>query len=259
MDRVLPVEDDDVCAQISRSLRKAGIKVMVSSAVKSVEKGELCKLSVETKKGMETIEAEIVLSAVRVVPNTEGIGLEGLGIETVKGRIPVDTYYRTSVEGLYAIGDVIATPALAHVASAEAICCVEAIAGKNPAPVNYATIPGCTYITPEVASAGIRERDAKAKGLNYVVGKFPFTASGKATAAGERDGFVKIISDADTDAVLGVHLVGANVSEMIGGMVALMDAGVKTSQLMKSIFPHPTMSEGIMEAAAGVHSEAVHV
>ncbi|MBQ7222462.1 MAG: dihydrolipoyl dehydrogenase [Bacteroidales bacterium] len=258
VDRILPVEDDDTSAQVSRSLRKAGIKVMTSAAVKSVEKGDLCKVEVETKKGTEYLEAEVVLSAVGVVPNTENIGLEALGIELNRGRIAVDAHYKTAVDGIYAIGDVIATPALAHVASAEAVHCVEHIAGLNPEPVNYSYIPGCTYISPEVASAGMTERAAKEKGLEYKTAKFPFTASGKATAAGEKDGFVKIISDVLTDKVLGVHLVGANVSEMIGPMVALMKNGITAAQLAKTIFPHPTMSEGIMEAAAAIHSEAIH-
>ena len=212
MDRVLPIEDDDTCAQISRSFRKAGIKVMVSSSVKSVDTtGELC------------------------------------------------TYYKTTAEGVYAIGDIIATPALAHVASAEAICCVEAIAGLNPEPVNYDNIPGCTYITPEVASVGMTERKAKELGIEYRVGKFPFTASGKATAAGARDGFVKLVVDAATDKVLGAHLVGDNVSEMIGGIVAARNLGITAKQLAGSMFPHPTMSEALMEAAAAVHGEAIHI
>jgi len=260
MDRVLPIEDDDTCAQISRSFRKAGIKVMVSSSVKSVDTtGELCKLTVETKKGEEVVEAEKVLSAVGVRPNTEGLGLEGLGIELNRGKVPVDQFYKTSVDGIYAIGDIIATPALAHVASAEAICCVEAIAGLNPTPVNYDNIPGCTYITPEVASVGMTERKAKEMGIDYKVGKFPFTASGKATAAGARDGFVKLVVDAATDKVLGAHLVGDNVSEMIGGIVAARNLGITAKQLAASMFPHPTMSEAIMEAAAAVHDEAIHI
>jgi dihydrolipoamide dehydrogenase len=260
MDRVLPIEDDDTCAQVSRSFRKMGIKVMVSSAVKSVDTtGELCKLTVETKKGEEIVEAEKVLSAVGVRPNTEGLGLEALGIELNRGKVPVDKDYKTSVDGLYAIGDIIATPALAHVASAEAICCVEAIAGLKPTPVNYDNIPGCTYITPEVASTGMTERKAKELGIEYKVGKFPFTASGKATAAGARDGFVKLVVDAATDKVLGAHLVGDNVSEMIGGIVAARNLGITASQLASSMFPHPTMSEAIMEAAAAVHGEAIHI
>ena len=260
MDRVLPIEDDDTCAQISRSFRKMGIKVMVSSAVQKVDtSGDICRLTVQTKKGEEIVEAEKVLSAVGVRPNTENLGLEALGIELNRGKVPVDKNYKTSVDGLYAIGDIIATPALAHVASAEAICCVEAIAGLDPAPVNYDNIPGCTYITPEVASVGITERKAKELGIDYMVGKFPFTASGKATAAGARDGFVKLVVDVPTDKVLGAHLVGDNVSEMIGGIVAARNLGITAKQLAGSMFPHPTMSEALMEAAAAVHSEAIHI
>ena len=260
MDRVLPIEDDDTCAQISRSFRKMGIKVMVSSAVQKVDtSGDICRLTVQTKKGEEIVEAEKVLSAVGVRPNTENLGLEALGIELNRGKVPVDKNYKTSVDGLYAIGDIIATPALAHVASAEAICCVEAIAGLDPAPVNYDNIPGCTYITPEVASVGMTERKAKELGLDYMVGKFPFTASGKATAAGARDGFVKLVVDVPTDKILGAHLVGDNVSEMIGGIVAARNLGITAKQLAGSMFPHPTMSEALMEAAAAVHSEAIHI
>ena len=260
MDRVLPIEDDDTCAQISRSFRKMGIKVMVSSSVQKVDTtGELCRLTVQTKKGEEIVEAEKVLSAVGVRPNTENLGLEALGIELNRGKVPVDKFYKTSVDGLYAIGDIIATPALAHVASAEAVCCVEAIAGLNPASVNYDNIPGCTYITPEVASVGMTERKAKELGIDYMVGKFPFTASGKATAAGARDGFVKLVVDVPTDKILGAHLVGDNVSEMIGGIVAARNLGVTAKQLAGSMFPHPTMSEALMEAAAAVHSEAIHI
>ena len=260
MDRVLPIEDDDTCAQVSRSFRKMGIKVMVSSAVQKVDtSGDLCHLTVQTKKGEEIVEAEKVLSAVGVRPNTENLGLEALGIELNRGKVPVDKFYKTSVDGLYAIGDIIATPALAHVASSEAVCCVEAIAGLDPTPVNYDNIPGCTYITPEVASVGMTERKAKELGIDYMVGKFPFTASGKATAAGARDGFVKLVVDVPTDKVLGAHLVGDNVSEMIGGIVAARNLGITAKQLAGSMFPHPTMSEAIMEAAAAVHSEAIHI
>ncbi len=260
MDRVLPIEDDDTCAQISRSFRKMGIKVMVSSAVQKVDtSGDICRLTVQTKKGEEIVEAEKVLSAVGVRPNTENLGLEALGIELNRGKVPVDKNYKTSVDGLYAIGDIIATPALAHVASAEAICCVEEIAGLDPAPVNYDNIPGCTYITPEVASVGMTERKANELGIDYMVGKFPFTASGKATAAGARDGFVKLVVDVPTDKVLGAHLVGDNVSEMIGGIVAARNLGITAKQLAGSMFPHPTMSEALMEAAAAVHNEAIHI
>ena len=260
LDRLLPVEDDDVSAQISRSFRKAGIKVMTAAQVKSVDtSGELCKLTVETKKGTETIEAETVLSAVGVIPNTDSIGLEEVGVEMVRGRkIKVDEYYRTNVESIYAIGDIIPTQALAHVASVEGICCVEAICGLNPKPIDYGNIPGCTYVTPEVASVGMTERAVKEAGIEYKVGKFFFLASGKAAAAGEKDGFVKLIIDAATDKVLGAHLVGANVTEMISGIVAGRNIGMTASDLIHSVHPHPTMSEAIMEAAEASHGECIH-
>ena len=258
-DRILPLEDDEVSAQISRSFRKAGIKVMVSSEVKAVEKGEKCILTVATKKGEEKIEAERVLSAVGVRPNTEFLGLEELGVNMERGKITVDKNYRTNVPGLYAIGDIIPTQALAHVASAEGICCVEGIAGLNPEPLDYGNIPACTYITPEVASVGLTERKVREAGIEYKVGKFPFTASGKATAAGEREGFIKLIVDAASDEILGAHFVGAHVSEMIGGMVVARRLKARASDVMKSIFPHPSMSEAIMEAAAALHGEAIHI
>ena len=248
MDRVLPLEDDDISGQVSRSLRKLGIKVMTSSAVQSVEKGDNCILTVKTKKGEEQVEAEVVLSAVGVVPNTDYIGLEQAGVEMNRRKIVVDSSYRTNVEGIYAIGDVISTPALAHVASAEAIACVEGIAGHDHKPVNYDTIPACTYISPEVASAGLREREAAARGIEYRVGKCQFAANGKAVAAGEKDGFVKVICEADSGKLLGVHLVGANVSEMIGGIVMALDCGATADQLSHTVFPHPTMSEAICDA-----------
>ena len=260
LDRILPLEDDDVSAQISRSFRKAGMKVMASAQVKSVDTtGELCKLTVETKKGTEIIEAETVLSAVGVVPNTDYLGLEEVGVEMVRGRkIKVDEYYRTNVEGVYAIGDIIPTQALAHVASAEGICCVEAIAGLNPKPIDYGNIPGCTYVSPEVASVGMTERAAKEAGIDYKVGKFFFLASGKAVAAGEKDGFVKLVIDSATDRILGAHLVGANVTEMISGIVAGRNIGMTASDLIHTVHPHPTMSEAIMEAAEASHGECIH-
>lgn len=260
IDRILPLEDDDVSAQMSRSFRKMGIKVMVSSGVKSVDTtGDICRLTVETKKGEVIVEAEKILSAAGVRPNTEGIGLEELGVKMERGKIIVDGAYKTNVDNIYAIGDIIPTPALAHVAEAEAICCVETIAGLSPCPVNYGNIPACTYTSPEVASVGMTERAAKEKGIEVKVGKFPFTASGKATAAGERDGFVKIIADAASDKVLGVHIVGANASEMVGGMVVARNLGATATDVMKSVFPHPTMSESIMEAAAELHGESVQL
>lgn len=260
MDQIVPLEDKDVADQLSRSFRKLGIKVMVSSGVKAIDTtGEGCKLTVETKKGMVELEVDRVLSAVGVIPNTNGIGLEELGVEMNRGKIVVDEFYRTNVEGLYAIGDVIATPALAHVASAEGIACVEKIAGMDVEPVDYTNIPGATYTSPEIASVGLTEKKVKEQGINYVVGKFPFTASGKATTAGERDGFVKLIVDADTDKILGAHLIGANVTEMLAGIVLARKVGATAKDIIKTIHPHPTMSEAIMEAAAAVHGEMIHM
>ncbi len=260
MDQIVPLEDADVAAQLSRSFRKMGIKVMVSSGVKAIDTtGEGCKLTVETKKGTEEISVEKVLSAVGVVPNTEGLGLEALGIELNRGKVPVDEFYRTSVDGLYAIGDIIATPALAHVASAEGIAAVEKIAGLEVKPVDYTNIPGATYTSPEIASVGLTEKRVKEAGIAYKVGKFPFTASGKATTAGEKDGFVKLIIDEATDKILGAHLIGANVTEMLSGIVLARKLGATAKDIIGSIHPHPTMSEAIMEAAAAAHNEAIHI
>lgn len=258
--QILPLEDEDSAAQISRSFRKAGMKIMTSAQVKSVDtSGEGCLLTIATKKGEETLQVDRVLSAVGVVPNTDGIGLEELGVVTERGKIKVDGNYMSNVEGIYAIGDVIATPALAHVASAEAIACVEKIAGLDPVPVDYSCIPGCTYVSPEVASVGMTEKAVKEKGIEYKVAKFPFTASGKAVAAGEKDGFVKLITDASTDRILGAHLVGANVTEMLSGLVVAKRKGLTAADIMKSVHPHPTMSEAIMEAAAAIHGEVIHM
>lgn len=260
LDNIVPLEDEEVSAQLSRSFRKMGMKVLVSAQVKSVDtSGDICKLTVQTKKGEEVIEAERVLSAVGIVSNIENIGLEEAGVEVQRGKIKVDSFYATNVQGIYAIGDVIATPALAHVASAEGICCVEKIAGLNPEAINYDNIPGCTYASPEIGSVGITEKAAKEKGIEYKIGKFPFTASGKAAAAGDKDGFVKLVIDAKTDKVLGVHMIGANVTEMVSGIVVARNLGVKARDLMHSIHPHPTMSEAIMEAAAASHGEVIHI
>ena len=260
LDNIVPLEDEEVSVQLSRSFRKAGIKVMTSSEVSCVDtSGPACILTVKTKKGEEHIEAEQVLSAVGVAPNVENLGLEALGVVMERGRICVDDSYQTNVQGIYAIGDVLATPALAHVASAEAIHCIEKIAGLHPAKVRYDNIPGCTYTTPEIASVGITEKRAREQGLVIKVGKFPFTASGKAAAAGERDGFVKLIFDAATDELLGAHLIGAHVTEMISGLVTARNLGVKGKEILHSVHPHPTMSEAIMEAAAAAHGEAVHL
>lgn len=260
LDSIVPLEDEDVSAQLSRSFRKMGMKVMVSSKVKSVDTtGELCKLVVETKKGEVVIEAEQVLSAVGVIANLENLGLEEIGVNVIRGKIVVDSTFMTNVKGVYAIGDVIATPALAHMASAEGINCIEHIMGLNPPAINYNNIPGCTYTTPEIASVGITEKTAKEKGINFKVGKFPFTASGKAAAAGEKDGFIKLIVDAESDKILGAHFIGSNVTEMISGVVVARNLGVTARDLIHSVHPHPTMSEAIMEAAAAAHGEVIHI
>ncbi|MCL1973689.1 MAG: dihydrolipoyl dehydrogenase [Bacteroidetes bacterium] len=260
LDNIVPLEDEEVSAQLSRSFRKAGIKVMTSSEVTAVDtSGNLCLLTVKTKKGEEQIEAEQVLSAVGVAPNTEALGLEELGVVLERGRIKVNEDYQTNVSGIYAIGDVLATPALAHVASAEAIRCVEKMAGLNPSPIRYDHIPGCTYTIPEIASMGLTEKAAIGKGLEVKVGKFPFTASGKAAAAGEKEGFIKLIFDAATDELLGAHLIGANVTEMISGLVTAGNLGVKGQDILHAVHPHPTMSEAIMEAAAAAHGAVIHL
>lgn len=257
---IVPLEDEEVSKTLERSFKKAGIAVMTNSTVESVDtSGELCRVKIQTKKGVEEVEAEIVLSAVGVSTNLEGIGLESLGVEVEKGKIKVDDFYRTNVEGVYAIGDIVHGPALAHVASAEGIVCVEKIAGQNPHPVNYKNIPGCTYTTPEVASVGMSEKAAVEAGYEIKIGKFPFTASGKATAAGAREGFVKLIFDAKYGELLGAHLIGANVTEMIAELVVARNLETTGHELIKSIHPHPTMSEAIMEAAAAAYGEVIHM
>lgn len=257
---VVPLEDEEVSKTLERAFKKVGITVMTNSTVESVDiSGDLCKVKIQTKKGLEEVEAEIVLSAVGVSPNLEGIGLETVGVEIEKGKVKVDDCYRTNIEGIYAIGDIVHGPALAHVASAEGIVCVEKIAGQNPHPVNYKNIPGCTYTTPEVASVGMTEKSAVEAGYEIKVGKFPFTASGKATAAGARDGFVKLIFDAKYGELLGAHMIGANVTEMIAELVVARNLETTGHELIKSIHPHPTMSEAIMEAAAAAYGEVIHI
>lgn len=261
MPNVLPIEDEEVSKQIGRSFKKAGIEVMVKSSVESVDNsGELLKVNIRNKKGdIEVREAEIVLSAVGIAPNIENIGLEELGVETEKGKIKVDDYYRTNIAGVYAIGDIVHGPALAHVASAEAICCVEKIAGLETESIDYGNIPGCTYTTPEVASVGLTEAKALEAGYELRIGKFPFTASGKASSAGANDGFVKLIFNAKDNTLLGAHMVGANVTEMIAELVLARKAKVSAHQLIKTVHPHPTMSEAVMEAAAAAYDEVIHL
>lgn len=257
---VVPLEDEDVSKQLARSLKKAKIKVMTNAKVKSADtSGDECKAVIETKKGEETHEAEIILSAVGVTPNIENIGIEEMNIEKENGKIKVDEYYRTNVEGIYAIGDIVHGPALAHVASAEGIVCVEKIAGENPPPINYKNIPSCVYTHPEIGSVGLTEKQAKDKGYEVKIGKFPFTASGKATSANAREGFVKLIFDAKYGELLGAHLIGDNVTEMIAELVVSRTLETTAKELIKSIHPHPTMSEAIMEAAAAAYNEAIHI
>ncbi len=258
--RLVPVEDEEVSKELERQFRKAGIKVMTGASVESLDtKGDGVKATVKTSKGTEELQADIVLSAVGFTPNIENIGLEEVGIKVDKGLIGVDEYYRTNVEGYYAIGDVVKGQALAHVASAEGITCVEAIAGHHPETINYNNIPGCTYSQPEIASVGYTEAKAKEAGYELKVGKFPFTASGKATAAGARSGFVKLIFDAKYGELLGAHLIGANVTEMIAELVVARKLETTGHELIKSIHPHPTMSEAIMEAAAAAYGEVIHL
>jgi len=257
---IVPLEDEEVSKQLLRSFKKAGIEILLESNVTGVDfENEMCKVNIETKKGNQTIEAEIVLSSVGITPNIENTGIEELGIELENGKIKVDDYYRTNVHGVYAIGDIVHGQALAHVASAEGIICVEKIAGKNPLPLNYNNVPSCVYATPEVASVGITEKQAIEKGYEIKVGKFPYSASGKASAAGNKDGFVKLIFDAKYGELLGAHLIGLNVTEMIAELVVAKNLETTGHELIKSIHPHPTMSEAIMEAAAAAYGEVIHL
>lgn len=260
MPNVLPVEDEEVSKQLARSFKKQGITVMTDSTVESVDtKGKVCKVQVKTKKGSETLEADIVLSAVGISPNLDGLGLEETGIELDNGKIKVDQYYNTSVEGYYAIGDIVHGPALAHLASHEGIICAEAIAGKNPEPIDYGNVPGCTYTNPEVASVGMTEKAARDAGYELKIGKFPFSASGKASAAGSKDGFVKLIFDARYGELLGAHMIGDNVTEMIAELVIARKLETTAEEIIKGIHPHPTMSEAVMEAAAAAYDEVIHL
>ncbi|MBC8046928.1 MAG: dihydrolipoyl dehydrogenase [Fimbriimonadaceae bacterium] len=260
MNRLVPVEDEDVSKELLRNYKKQGITVMLEASVEAVDaSGEGCKVKVKTKTGEETLQCDIVLSAIGVAANIENIGLEEVGIKTDKGKISVDQYYKTNVEGYYAIGDVTPGPALAHVASAEGITCVEAIAGLKPEPIDYNNIPGCTYCSPEIASVGYTEAAAKTAGYELKIGKFPFTASGKAKAAGAPEGFVKVIFDAKYGEFLGAHMIGANVTELIAEVVVARKLETTGHEIIKSMHPHPTMSEALMEAAAAAYGEVIHL
>ena len=260
MPNIVPVEDVDVSKQLEKSFKKQGIKVMTNSSVEKVDvtsKG--CSVTVKTKKGEEKIECDVVLSAVGIVANLENIGLEEVGIATDKGKILVNENYQTNIPGYYAIGDCTPGAALAHVASAEGIICVEAIAGHNPDALDYGNIPGCTYCSPEVSSVGMTEQQAKDAGYEIKVGKFPFSASGKASAAGHKDGFVKLVFDAKYGELLGGHMIGSNVTEMIAELVALRKLETTGHDIIKTVHPHPTMSEAVMEAAAAAYDEVIHL
>ena len=260
MSNIVPIEDEDVSKQLARSFKKSGISIMTESSVESVDtNGSGCKVKVKTKKGEEIIECDIVLSAVGITPNIENIGLEDVGVITDKGKVLVNDFYQTNIPGVYAIGDIVKGPALAHVASAEGILCVEKIAGLSVHPINYGNIPGCTYCSPEIASVGMTEKAAKEAGIEIKVGKFPFSASGKAKAAGASDGFVKVIFDAKYGEWLGAHMIGMNVTELIAEVVVARNLETTGHEIIKSIHPHPTMSEAIMEAAADAYGEVIHM
>lgn len=258
--RIVPVEDDEISKQLEKSFKKSGINIYTSSEVTKVDtSGKGCVSTVKTPTGEIKIESDIVLSAAGVTTNLENLGLEEAGVKFEKGKVTVDQFYKTNVPGVYAIGDITSGPALAHVASAEGIICVEKIAGHHPEPLNYNNVPGCTYCSPEIASVGYTEEAAKKAGYQVKVGKFPFTASGKAKAAGASDGFVKVIFDAKYGEFLGAHMIGANVTEMIAEVVAARKLETTGHEIIKTVHPHPTMSEAIMEAAAAAYGEVIHL
>ena len=260
MPNIVPVEDEDISKQMERSMKKAGVKIMTNSSVEKIDtSGSGVKATVKTAKGEEVLEADILLSAVGIKSNIENIGLEEVGIATDRDKILVNDFYQTNVPGYYAIGDVVPGPALAHVASAEGITCVEKIAGMHVDPIDYGNIPGCTYATPEIASVGLTEKAAKEKGYDIKVGKFPFSASGKASAAGTKDGFVKVIFDAKYGEWLGCHMIGAGVTDMIAEAVLGRKLETTGHEVLKAIHPHPTMSEAVMEAVAAAYDEVIHI
>lgn len=257
---IVPNEDEDVSKELQKNFKKAGIKVMTNSAVESVDtSGKVCKVKIKTSKGEEVVDAEVVLSAVGIQSNIEGLGLDEVGIVVDGGKIVTDEYYNTNMPGYYAIGDVTTGPALAHVASAEGITCVEKIAGMEVEPIDYGNIPGCTYCSPEISSVGLTEKKAIEEGYELKVGKFPFSASGKASAAGHKEGFVKVIFDAKYGELLGAHMIGSNVTEMIAEIVAARKLETTGHELLKTVHPHPTLSEAVMEATAAAYGEVIHL
>ncbi|WP_372754560.1 dihydrolipoyl dehydrogenase [Mariniflexile sp.] len=257
---IVPVEDEDVSKQLEKSFKKSGINIMTSAEVTKVDtSGEGVKATVKTNKGEEVLEADIILSAVGIKTNIENIGLEDVGIVVDRDKILVNNFYQTNIPGYYAIGDVTPGQALAHVASAEGILCVEKIAGQHVEALDYGNIPGCTYCTPEIASVGLTEKQAKEKGLDIKVGKFPFSASGKASAGGNKDGFVKVIFDAKYGEWLGCHMIGAGVTDMIAEAVLGRKLETTGHEVLKAVHPHPTMSEAVMEAVAAAYDEVIHL
>jgi dihydrolipoamide dehydrogenase len=260
MPNVVPVEDEDISKQMERSMKKAGIKIMTNSSVERIDtSGKGVKAYVKTAKGEEVLEADMLLSAVGIKTNIENIGLEDVGIATDKDKILVNDFYQTNIPGYYAIGDVTPGQALAHVASAEGILLVEKLAGLHVEPLDYGNIPGCTYATPEIASVGLTEKQAKEKGYELKIGKFPFTASGKAKASGTPDGFVKVIFDAKYGEWLGCHMIGAGVTDMIAEAVVARKLETTGHEILKAVHPHPTMSEAVMEAVADAYGEVIHL
>lgn len=259
MPSIVPNEDKEVSSTLQRAFKKSGMKIYTSTSVESVDtSGEKCMVTMKGKKGEIVIEADIVLSAVGVTTNIENIGLEEVGVKVDRTKVVVDDYYKTNIEGIYAIGDIVHGPALAHVSTKEAIICVEAINGLNPKPISYNNIPGCTYTTPEIASVGLTEDKAKEEGRDFKVGKFMYMASGKASASGSRDGFVKVIIDSNTDELIGCHMIGDNVTEMIAEAVVARENNITAHHIIDGVHPHPTMSEAMMEAIEAAYSKAIH-
>ena len=256
---IVPIEDNDISKQLQRSFKKLGIKILTQTSVEKVDVKDKCIVHAKTKDSEQTIDCDVVLSAVGIEANIEGIGLEELGVSMENGRLIVDKFYRTNIPGIYAIGDMLPTQALAHVASAEGILCVEKITGHDVEPLNYSNIPGCTYCSPEIASVGLTEEKAKELGHEVKVGKFPFSASGKASAAGHKDGFVKVVFDAKYGEWLGCHMIGYNVTEMIAEAVVARRLETTGMEILKSVHPHPTMSEAVMEAVADAYDEVIHI
>ena len=260
LDRIVPVEDEEVSKQLERSFKKSGITIMTQAEVTKVDtSGKGVSATIKTAKGEETLQADVVLSAVGIKTNIENIGLEEVGIAVDRDKILVDDFYQTNMPGYYAIGDVTKGPALAHVASAEGILCVEKIAGQHVTPLDYGNIPGCTYCSPEIASVGLTEAQAKEQGYDIKVGKFPFSASGKAQAGGNSDGFVKVIFDAKYGEWLGCHMIGAGVTDMIAEAVLGRKLETTGHEVLKAVHPHPTMSEAVMEAVADAYDEVIHL